>query len=67
MKLAKLATKYNSAKSSLDGMLEFYDRHFYDIRREIKNVLEIGVGVNATSLNMWAEYFPNARICGIDN
>lgn len=54
-----------------------YRRHFDSRRREVRSVLEIGVGgvtstsgydtpVGGQSLRMWVSYFPNAEITGID-
>ena len=44
---------------------EVYHRLFKDRRKQVKNVLEIGVNYGC-SLRMWEEYFPNAQIIGID-
>jgi hypothetical protein len=54
-----------------------YQRHLAAQRRRTDSVLEIGVGgetsgsgyetpAGGQSLRMWADYFPNARIVGID-
>jgi hypothetical protein len=43
-----------------------YEGYFKDHVLEYKDILEIGVW-DGRSLRMWYEYFPNARIWGIDN
>lgn len=44
--------------------LEYFKRH--NIKRdEAIHILEIGTN-KGSSLRMWAEYFPNARVCGLD-
>jgi len=43
----------------------FYENLFSSIRREVRNLLEIGACAGASCL-VWAEYFPQARIDGID-
>jgi trans-aconitate methyltransferase len=45
--------------------LAFYERFLRPIRDAHMRVLEIGVREGA-SLRMWADYFPNATIVGID-
>lgn len=42
-----------------------YHALFADRRAEVKRVLEIGVNSGA-SLRMWADYFPNAEVIGLD-
>lgn len=42
-----------------------YDRHFDEKRNDELRVLEIGVG-GGESIESWLEYFPNARIFGLD-
>lgn len=43
-----------------------YHAMFKDKRETVSNVLEIGTN-RGCSLKMWADYFPNARIIGIDS
>lgn len=45
--------------------LNIYEKHFEKIRNDVKVFVEIGI-LNASSLRMWKEYFPNAIIYGID-
>jgi len=44
---------------------EVYDKHFGPLRDRPLRVLEIGVQYGG-SVEMWANYFPNAHIMGID-
>ena len=76
--LCELARKYETDKGgghlrygggdcdTCHGYTEHYHRMFADIREDVRNVLEIGVN-RGCSLKMWADYFPNAQIVGIDN
>lgn len=43
-----------------------YIRYFQERRTSIKSVFEMGVG-DGESLGMWEEWFPNARVFGLDN
>ena len=45
--------------------LDFYEKHFDNIRENVTCFVEIGV-LNGNSLKMWSRYFPNATIYGID-
>lgn len=42
-----------------------YEQYLESVRNDIKSIVEIGVE-NGNSLKMWSEYFPNAKIYGID-
>lgn len=48
-----------------EGYLNFYESLFTSVSKEPLNILEVGV-YKGGSLLMFAEYFPNARILGID-
>lgn len=62
--LSKLALIHHTDK--LDhGYTHIYEQYLEPLRGQIRNVLEIGVNAGG-SLHMWREYFPNARIWGID-
>ena len=67
--LQLLGEKYGTDKAGhkYDGIgyLDYYDRHFSNIRYDVKTFVEIGV-LGGKSLRMWEEYFPNAIIYGID-
>lgn len=69
---------YGTDKSNAaHGYSRLYERHLAPRRRQVKSVLEIGIGgvtsrtglatrAGGQSLKMWRSYFPNARIVGID-
>lgn len=59
--LEALAAKYGTDKLE-HGYIPFYLEH---LPKEPKRILEIGVK-EGRSLAMWAEYFPNAEIHGLD-
>ena len=66
-RLIELANKYGSDKASLGYMPlyeEYFKRHGFT-PENVRNVLEIGTN-KGSSLRMWAEFFPNAMIHGID-
>lgn len=71
--LDKLARLYSTDKRTNDpnqniyhGYTPDYERYFEYQRNDVQNMLEIGVW-DGRSLKMWYEYFPNAKIWGIDN
>jgi|SRR5687767_15116162 len=59
--LIELATKYGTDKLE-HGYIPFYEQH---LPKNPKRILEIGVK-EGKSLAMWAEYFPEAEIHGLD-
>lgn len=77
-KLEELAFKYGSHKCPEIGhsYTDFYDHLFAKRRNDVHELLEIGVGskkdsnwpnyVDGASLYMWRDYFPKAKIYGID-
>lgn len=73
--LDELAVKYNTDKgSSFQGnraannyislYVEYFNRQGFT-KDNVKNILEVGTNTGA-SLRMWAEFFPNANVYGID-
>lgn len=62
--LHNIGSKYGTDKVNY-GYLDFYNRFFNEQRESMKNVLELGVYYGA-SMKMWREYFPNAKIYGVD-
>jgi hypothetical protein len=73
LNLAPIAAKYGSDKCSWHSYGRIYDRLFEG--KTVRKMLEIGIGYkgllaesypNAASLFMWAEYFPDAEIYGLD-
>ena len=82
-KLTELMNLYGSdkgGKNNHHNYSEFYSEIFFHKRKEVKNIIEIGIGTNNTSLasNMgkegvpaaslraWRDYFENAQIYGAD-
>jgi SAM-dependent methyltransferase len=67
--LTELANKYKSDKGTKEGgchaFSEIYDDYLINQRDIATNVLEIGIW-DGSSLNMWYDYFPNAKIIGLD-
>ena len=69
--LTRLAQIYGSDKWH-KGYPALYERHLGARRRDVSTVLEIGVGAGpdpnrgGASLRMWRDYFPLARVYGID-
>lgn len=73
MNLAPIALKYGSDKCRFHSYGPVYDSLFEG--KTVRKVLEIGIGYkglmtneypNGASLLMWAEYFPDAEIYGLD-
>ncbi len=63
MTLDELSVKYGSDKGRLKhNYMPFYAKH---LPANPKKILEIGV-LKGASLAMWAEYFPEAEIHGLD-
>ncbi len=72
--LCELAKKYGTDKGgwhtiageTCHNYTPVYHQLLGGRREQIKNVLEIGVNYGC-SLRMWEEYFPNARVIGLDS
>ena len=65
--LAETFAQYpDSDKGSLHSYLEVYEKLFELKRLQVTALLEVGVRYGG-SLRAWADYFPNARIYGIDD
>lgn len=63
--LDELGLKYNADKSSrFHHYLDFYQEHLPG-RAFAGRLLEIGV-MDGVSMRMWAEYYPQAEIAGVD-
>lgn len=65
MTLTEIGVKYNTDKATYHGYTDLYDRLLSDLRNAPIRMLEIGI-LNGASLLMWDEYFPNAKIYGVD-
>src|SRR5689334_10506628 len=70
--LTRLAIVHGTDKWGAHFYTPVYHRLFAHLRDRAVRLLEIGVGgvefakVGGASLAMWADYFPNGRILGID-
>jgi len=65
--LDELALEYGTDKSSkIHNYTKWYEMHLGYLRRDINNLLEIGIWEGA-SLRMWRDYFEYAMIHGIDS
>jgi tetratricopeptide (TPR) repeat protein len=70
--LTRLAIKHGTDKWGLHFYTPIYHDLFCDLRNQPIRLLEIGVGgyelktVGGASLAMWADYFANGQITGID-
>lgn len=67
MTLDEIGLKHKTDKSTITHCyLDNYARYFESWRDKEFTLLEIGVAGGA-SIRMWREYFPNAKVYGIDN
>lgn len=66
MVLNEIGLRTGTDKSTVTHCyLDNYERYFVSWRDKEFTLLEIGVG-NGSSIKMWREYFPNAKVYGID-
>ena len=66
LNLDELALKYGTDKGPTDhDYTPFYEQYFFTMRYQPITLLELGIWRGA-SLRMWREYFPNAKIVGLD-
>lgn len=64
--LDEIGLRFGTDKSSqFHNYLNFYDSFMAPMREAPITLLEIGV-FRGASLHMWREYFPNAKIVGVD-
>ena len=64
MSLVDITNKFKNDKFH-HGFADFYNKILFNYRNNIKSVFEIGI-LHGSSLSSWNEYFPNAKIYGID-
>lgn len=65
--LDELSLIHKTDKGSLkQHYCDIYEKYFYPIREKPITLLEIGVQFGL-SLRMWGDYFPNAKIVGLDS
>lgn len=71
LSLEEIYDKYSAPEGSGDKgtahsyIDNYYQKKFEPIRFNQLNILEIGVSTGL-SLEMWAEYFPNSKITGVE-
>jgi demethylmacrocin O-methyltransferase len=66
LSLDAIAVRHGSDKSSrVHGYTRAYERYFAAWKDDTVRLLEIGIG-GGSSLRMWREYFPSARLYGLD-
>jgi predicted O-methyltransferase YrrM len=65
MMIGEILTRHGSDKDTYHSYGRVYDELFEPIRDKVLNLLEIGV-CGGGSLKSWKEYFPNAKIIGLD-
>jgi hypothetical protein len=69
--LDEIAIEFGTDKASKHPTIKghnyavHYDKHFTPIREDVLKVLEVGVG-GGESIQTWLEYFPNAKVFGVD-
>lgn len=62
-----LARRSGTDKSSdFHNFARYYYHHFASRRLQVRKILEIGI-FHGASIQMWAEFFPNAVVFGLDN
>lgn len=70
--LAELAIKYKSDKHGHHDYCNTYEQYFAPLKNEVFTFIELGIGGyeypdrGGAGLKMWYDYFPNARIVGVD-
>lgn len=64
MSLVDICYKYKTNKFQ-HGFADFYNKILFNYKNDIKSIFEIGI-LFGCSLASWNEYFPNAKIYGID-
>lgn len=65
MKLTDIGIKFNTDKATYHKFTDAYDAALSNLRGNEISILEIGIW-NGASLMMWNEYFPFAKIYGVD-
>lgn len=66
LNLKQICSIYNTDKNTCHCYVdEVYEKLFAKFRFSTSNLLEVGIN-NGASLMMWAEYFSNSKIYGID-
>ena len=61
--ISSLSEKHDALKPQ--RYTEIYEDYFSSLRNTRLNILELGI-LKGGSLKLWAEYFPNSQVAGID-
>lgn len=64
--LCEILAHYPTDKNTYHSYGPVYENILAPIRESTKLVIELGI-MNGGSLRAWRDYFPNARVLGIDN
>ncbi len=64
--LAELGQKHGADKAGHHHYYGLYERYLNSKRESVRAVLELGVA-HGKSLLVWLDYFPRARVVGVDN
>lgn len=64
--LQEIGRKHGTDKATTHFYMDNYEKYLASWREKEFTLLELGVG-NRSSINMWHEAFPNAKVYGIDN
>lgn len=65
MTLQEIGLKHGTDKATTHFYMDNYEKYFSEWRGKEFVLLEIGVG-NGSSIKMWREAFPDAKVFGID-
>lgn len=63
--LYQIMEQYDTDKNRVHSYGDFYEKLLAPIRMHATRILEVGI-MKGESLKVWRDYFPYARICGID-
>ncbi len=70
MSLVELCDNTLTDKNTRHSYLDLYEELFRSKKDSAKNILEVGIGQtpqqNGGSIKLWADYFKNAKIYGLD-
>ena len=66
MTLQEIGLKHGTDKATTHLYMDNYEKYFEPLRNKEFVLLELGVSTGA-SIKTWREYFPNAKVYGIDN
>src|SRR3990167_7383336 len=65
MTLQEIGMKHGTDKAATHFYMDNYEKHLSSWRDKEFTLLELGIG-NGSSIKMWREAFPKAKVYGID-